>query len=192
MWGTGYHRKRYRISSYVIASRGQIEQMAVAFEASLLHALKSIGKEGLTLKDEQKQVLREVYEGNDVFVWLPTGYGKSLCFECLPFMFDMKLCRRTDTICSVVLVVSPLVSLMVEQVSSLMARGVSAAIMSSQRDIDKQFLACDQSLNKYSLLFAAPEAVVGEQKWKEKLLQAPLHSRIVAVAVDEAHCVSKW
>ena len=82
---------------------------------------------------------------------------------------------------------------MVDHVPSLMARGVSAAIMSSQQDIDKhcQWLASNQSLNKNSLLFAAPEAVVGEQKWK-KLFQAPLHSQIVAVAVDEAHCVSKY
>ena len=141
---------------------------------ALLYSLKCVGKVGLALKYEQEQVLREVYDGNDVFVCLPTGYGKSLCFECLPFMFDVKLCRSTDTGCSVVLVVFPLISLMVDQVSSLMARGVSAAILSSQRDIDKQLLASDESLNKYSLLFAAPEAVVGEQKWKEKLLQAPL------------------
>ena len=162
------------------------------FEAALSYALKCVGKEGLKLKAEQKEVVREVYEGNDVFVWLPTGFGKSLCFECLPFVFDMKLGRVTGTNRSVVLVVSPLVSLMVDQVSNLISRGVSAAIMSSRREIDKKLLVSEQCICAYSLLFAAPEAVVGERKWKEKLSEAPLHSHIVAVAVDEAHCVSKW
>ena len=45
---------------------------------------------------------------------------------------------------------------------------------------------------KYSLLFAAPEAVIGMPEWRDLLLSAPLYDRVVAVAVDEAHCVSKW
>lgn len=65
-------------------------------------------------------------------------------------------------------------------------------MMSSQREVDKQLLVSDQRYDTYSLLFAAPEAVIGERKWKEKLSEAPLHNRIVAVAIDEAHCVSKW
>ena len=48
------------------------------------------------------------------------------------------------------------------------------------------------SETEHSLLFAAPEAVIGERKWKEKLSEAPLHNDIVAMAVDKAHCVSKW
>ena len=155
------------------------------FEVALTYALNCVGKEGLKLKAEQKEVVRKVYEGNDVFVCLPTGFGKSLCFECLPFMFDMK---TTGSIRSVVVVVSPLV----DQVSSLISRGVSAAIMSSRREIDKKLLVSEQRIGTYSLLFAAPEAVLGERKWKEKLSEAPLHNHVVAVAVDEAHCVSKW
>ncbi len=162
------------------------------FEAALSYTLKCVGKEGLQLKAEQREVIKEVYDGNDVFVWLPTGFGKSLCFECLPFMFDMKLGRVAGGNRSVVVVVSPLVSLMIDQVSSLISRGVSAAIMSSQRDIDKKLLVSEQRMGIYSLLFAAPEAVIGERKWKGKLSEAPLHNHIVAIAVDEAHCVSKW
>ena len=49
------------------------------------------------------------------------------------------------------------------------------------------------SETEHSLLFAAPEAVIGERKWKEKLSEAPLHKHnIIAMAVDKAHCVSKW
>ena len=162
------------------------------FEVCLSYALKCIGKEGLKLEAEQREVIKEVYDGNDV-IWLPTGFGKSLRFECLPFVFDMKLGRsNTGGNCSVVVVVSPLVSLMINQVSSLISRGVSTAIISSQREIDKKLLVSEQRMGMCSLLFAAPEAVIGERKWKDKLSEAPLHNHIVAVAVDEAHCVSKW
>ena len=64
--------------------------------------------------------------------------------------------------------------------------------MSSRREVDKKLLVSEQLMGVYSLLFAAPEAVIGERKWKETLSEAPLHNRIVAIAVDEAHCVSKW
>ena len=53
--------------------------------------MKRIGKDGLPIKDEQKQAIQAVYEGKDVFMWLPTGYGKSVSYEYLPFLYDMKL-----------------------------------------------------------------------------------------------------
>ena len=84
---------------------------------------------------------------------------------------------------------------MTDQVSSLRKRGVSAAILSSHEVHDKSFLATDKALEtpgKFSLLFASPEAVIGATKWREKLLEYPLSEKMVAVAVDDAHCVSKW
>ena len=62
----------------------------------------------MSLKPEQKEC---IFDGKDVFVWLPTGFGKSICYEVLPFIFDKNL--GTDN--SLVIVVSPLVSLMVDQ-----------------------------------------------------------------------------
>ena len=44
----------------------------------------------LSLKDEKKQAIHAIYSGSDVFVWLPTGFGKSVCFQTLPFVFDFK------------------------------------------------------------------------------------------------------
>ena len=102
-------------------------------------------------------------------MWLPTGYGKSVCYECLPFLYDMKL--------SVVLVVSPLVSLMVDQVSSLRSRGVPAAILSSQGSIDKSLLATEGDLSNpslFSLLFATPEALIRVEKWQKIPTTSPL------------------
>ena len=98
---------------------------------------------------------------------------------------------------STVIVISPLISLMTDQVQSLRSRGVSAAIMSSSfnEKIDKILVAkhCDLIVpGKFSLLFAAPEAIIGVQGWREMMLSPPLCDQLVAIAVDEAHCVSKW
>jgi len=95
---------------------------------------------------------------------------------------------------SIVIVVSPLVSLMVDQVASLRSRGVSAAIMSGHKGVDRSLLASDRDVEagKFSLLFGAPEAIIGSEKWRELLLRPPLSRQVVAVAIDEAHCVSKW
>ena len=79
----------------------------------------------------------------------------SLCYEVLPFVFDDKLARSN----SVVIVVSPLISLMLDQVRSLRSRSVRAAIMSSESKIDKEFLVTDEDIHKCSLLFCAPEAI---------------------------------
>ena len=105
------------------------------FREAIAYALSWVGRQDLTLKPKQEEALVHLYDGRDVFAWFPTGYGKSLCYQLLPFMFDFKLkrtnSRRTER--SVVLVLSPLVSLMVDQVAGLQKRGVSAAILSGNK-----------------------------------------------------------
>ena len=78
------------------------------------------------LKVKQEEVLTNLYDGRDVFAWFPTGYGKSLCYQLLPFLLDFNL-KWTCTPrvkCSVVIVISSLVSLMVDQVLSLLHSAV--------------------------------------------------------------------
>ena len=87
--------------------------MAAVFD-QLQVFVRCLGCPHLTLKPEQRQPIRHVYEGKDVFVWLPTGFGKSLWYEMLPFVFDVKR-DRVDS----VVVVSPLVSLVIDRVRSL-------------------------------------------------------------------------
>ena len=99
-------------------------------------------QEGLILKEQQVCALKLLSEGRDVFVWFPTGYGKSLCYQLLPFLMDYKLGRTKGPLVarSVVLVISPLVSLMIDQVRSLNTRGVSAAILSSNKENSTEVL----------------------------------------------------
>ena len=72
----------------------------------------SIGQDGITLKQPLKEAIKAIYEGRDAFVWLPTGYGKSLCYQCLPYLLDYKLGKVNSAAVnqSIVMVVSPLVS----------------------------------------------------------------------------------
>ena len=67
--------------------------MAGIFKRSITYALQRLGCKAMTLKSQQRASVKYVYEGKDVFLWLPTGFGKSLCYEVLPFVFDVKLGR---------------------------------------------------------------------------------------------------
>ena len=102
------------------------------FEECLTNAFKTVSIDDLAIKEKQHQAIWCVFEGKDDFVWLHTGYGKSMYYKCLTFVVDLKMDRHQhETERSVLLVISPLVSLMIDQVSSQRSRGVSAAILSS-------------------------------------------------------------
>ena len=82
-----------------------------------------------------------------MFVWLPTGFGKSICYEVLPFMYDYKAARKhqhsevtsgVSVARSLVIVVSPLISLMTDQVMGLRDRSVAAAIISCGSGVQKE------------------------------------------------------
>ena len=83
---------------------------------------------------------------------------------------------------------------MADQVASLRKRGVKAAILSSHGGVAKELQVTDKELRScdFSLLFSSPEAIAVAEKWRQKLLTPPLSSRVEAIAIDEAHCVSKW
>jgi ATP-dependent DNA helicase RecQ len=125
----------------------------------------------------QREIIRDALAGRDVFVLLPTGGGKSLCFQ-LPALIQPGL----------TVVVSPLISLMKDQVDALQASGVAATFLNSSlaAGASRQRL---QGLRQgeYRLLYAAPERLMlpgflsDLQRWNVNL-----------IAVDEAHCISEW
>ena len=94
-------------------------------EGCFAYALSKVGCSSITLKPEQKACIKCIFDGEDVFMWLPTGFGKSVCYEVIPFVFDEKLCRDNN----LVVIISPPFSLMVDQVHSLRSRSVKASVM---------------------------------------------------------------
>ncbi len=123
--------------------------------SAVAYALSYVKQSHNILKEKQLDTLQMLYEGHDVFLWVPTGYDKSICYQTLPFIFDMKLNRIS----------SPLSegSIMVDQVTSLHDRGVSAGILSGNKGVDKKFLASEKDVleDKFRLLYSAPEAIIG-------------------------------
>ena len=137
--------------------------------------------------------IEAMYNGRDTFLLLPTGLRKSICYECLPFLYDYKLGNTEPSQGATVLVVSPLISLMINQVESLRHRGVSAAILSgSSGTVERDMQATSLKPGQYSLVYTAPEALLDNQKWRQSMLDFSACNKVVAVAVDEAHCVSRW
>ena len=93
-------------------------------------------------------------------MWLPTGFGKSVCLQALPFVSDYKLGLVSAQKTSIVLVVAPLVALMVDQVHSLREKGVGAVIISSggrEGRVAKALLATEDTMDCASLVFCSPD-----------------------------------
>ena len=139
------------------------------------------------LRVNQAQVVTHFLSGRDVFVSLPTGSGKSLCYCLLPQAFDIlrgtSSCSRLQ---SIAIIVSPLVSLMIDQVRHMTERNVRAVYVG---DCESEADVCD---GIYQLFFLSPEALLTNDTWRDMLLSPVYQENLVAVVIDEAHCVKKW
>lgn len=136
-----------------------------------------------TFRPLQQEAIAANLDNRDSLVVLPTGGGKSLCYQ-LPMLVDE---RRG----SLGLVVSPLLSLMKDQVDGLVASGIPAAALNSGQSIDERdTVLAGLDAGEYRLLYVTPERLAGEGG---PAFQARLQRWNVAfVAVDEAHCISQW
>ena len=128
-------------------------------------------------REPQEQIIDHILKGNDTFVLLPTGGGKSICYQ-VPAMI-------LDGIC---LVISPLIALMKDQVENLQKRDIKALALVgsiSQNDIIDILDNCQ--FGNYKFLYLSPERL--QQDW---ILERIKQLKISLIAIDEAHCVSQW
>lgn len=154
---------------------------ALSLSALLQKIACQLGYE--SLKPEQELAVSYFIGGNDVFVSLPTGYGKSLCFAILPAVFDaLKGAEKA----SIVLVISPLIAIISDQVASFCARGITAAFAG-----DKSVRSAIKR-GEYQLVFISPESLFCSFEWRQVLCSDVYVSNLVGVVVDEAHCIKKW
>src|SRR5437867_1016733 len=125
----------------------------------------------------QQEIIRDVLAKRDVFVLMPTGGGKSLCFQLPALMRD-----------GLTIVVSPLISLMKDQVDALQTSGVAATFLNSTLDRQEAVTRL-RGLNRgeYRLLYVAPERLM-----LDTFLERALNWNIAQIAIDEAHCISEW
>ena len=140
-----------------------------------------------SLKPKQQTALTYFFEGRDVFVNLPTGSGKSLCYFVLPLAFDcLRHCETSPK--SIVLVVSPLIALMKDQVQTLQRKGVRGVYVGDADEATRSQI----HNGEFQLVFMSPEAVLTNPEWRD-MLQSPVYQEnLVAFVVDEAQCVKKW
>lgn len=130
-----------------------------------------------TFREGQTEMIDSILNGKDVLGIMPTGAGKSLCFQVPALVFP-----------GITLVVSPLISLMRDQVQALVANGIPAAFINSTLSSAQTAKAIDNAgNNKYKIIYAAPERL-DLPEFMEFLQSAD----ISMVTVDEAHCVSQW
>jgi ATP-dependent DNA helicase RecQ len=128
----------------------------------------------------QHEAMRAILDGRDSVVVLPTGGGKSLCFQA-PALLQPRLS----------VVVSPLISLMKDQVDTLVGNGVPAALYNSTLAADQRAaVVAGLREGRYRLLYVSPERLAGEGS--DSFLSMLTRCNLGFVAVDEAHCISQW
>ena len=125
----------------------------------------------------QEEIVQSVLDGRDTLALMPTGGGKSLCFQ-VPTMVMGGLC----------LVITPLIALMKDQVENLRKRDIRAAAIYTGMSYEQQKTALDNCMwGPYHFLYVSPERLESEE-FRERLARLP----ICLIAVDEAHCISQW
>lgn len=128
-------------------------------------------------RSSQLDVIHSILEGNDTLVLLPTGGGKSICYQVPAMMMD-----------GICIVISPLIALMNDQVENLKARNIKAVAITSGLTFSEQDVALDNCIyGNYKFLYLSPERLENEMV-KSRLEKMTIN----LVAVDESHCISQW
>ena len=129
-----------------------------------------------SFRENQEEIIRHILQGNDALVLMPTGGGKSICYQ-IPAL----------TMPGTAIIISPLISLMKDQVETLRANGIEAEALNSGNDPSVDLVIRRKCLQgTIKLLYISPEKLLSELDY---LLS---HMQISLFAIDEAHCISQW
>ena len=129
-----------------------------------------------SFRENQEEIIRHVLAGNDALVLMPTGGGKSVCYQIPALVME-----------GTAVVISPLISLMKDQVETLRANGITAEALNSGNDSTNDLLIRRRCVaGEIKLLYISPERAISET---DHLLS---HMKLSLLAVDEAHCISQW
>ena len=130
-----------------------------------------------SFRSGQETLIDSILAGKDTLGIMPTGAGKSMCYQIPALLMD-----------GITLVISPLISLMTDQVGSLNQAGIHAAYLNSSLTANQYYKALEYARQgRYPIIYVAPERLE-----TDAFLDFALHTKIAMVAVDEAHCVSQW
>ena len=130
-----------------------------------------------SFREGQEEIIREILNGNDVLTIMPTGGGKSICYQVPAILLD-----------GITIVISPLISLMKDQVDNINNLGIkSAYINSSLSNIEINNILHEAARNEIKILYVAPERLESQA-----FLELIASINVSMVAIDEAHCVSQW
>lgn len=140
-----------------------------------------------SLYPEQETCLKALFEGKNVYASLPTGYGKSLIFYAAPIVADDLFERPRGS--SKILVISPLKTLMEDQVAFLRSLGLSAIALHDEQSEER---LKQVEKGAFTYLFASPEKMLNVERWRRLLSSEHYRKFLVAITVDEAHCISQW
>ena len=147
--------------------------------------------------------LEAIYSGKDTVGVLPTGYGKSIIFHLLPGLFFDKINSQSSSsllVNAVVVVVSPLNSLISDQIRRSTEGKIRSAVLKVRKSKNSANLELDYSEAnatllkdaRYDLVFTHPESVLSCKQGLELFQSSPYQCSVQAVVVDEAHCILEW
>ncbi|XP_076116508.1 ATP-dependent DNA helicase RecQ-like [Mytilus galloprovincialis] len=152
----------------------------------IVEALQDLeAKYDFIFKEKQKLAITSIFNCQDTFVVLPTGYGKSKIYSHLPELYELVTHAK-----GTVLVISPIQALMIDQVTKLENNGVSATFL-GEKQTDKSIPARIIE-GEFSIVFSSPEAVLNKGPWRRCITQGVFHDHLKAVVIDEAHCITQW
>lgn len=137
-----------------------------------------------TYRANQREIVNAVMSGRDVLVIMAAGGGKSLCYQLPAILRD-----------GVALVVSPLLSLIQDQVMGLAALGISASMLTSTTGKEEEkviYKALEKGEGQLKLLYVTPEKISKSKRFMSKLEKCHHSGRLSLIAIDEAHCCSQW